>query len=129
MQVVTDNINHDKDVVVQKLRNTAVEDESCGQVLVVEREKTIAPKKETTIYAIATNIVWYIVWYSGLLACSGLSEVNGNMARKHADVNDTEKPLKKLKMLGYIYICSFFGIEIWEIILLRTRGNLTGTCR
>lgn len=29
-QVVTDNINHDKDVVVQKLRNTTVEDESCG---------------------------------------------------------------------------------------------------
>ncbi|CBI28454.3 unnamed protein product, partial [Vitis vinifera] len=29
-QVVTDNINRDKDVVVQKLRNTTVEDESCG---------------------------------------------------------------------------------------------------
>ena len=30
VQVVTDNINRDKDVVVQKLRNTTVEDESCG---------------------------------------------------------------------------------------------------
>lgn len=93
-----DNINHEKDVVIQKLRDAAIQDECCGQVSVVERTTVSSPRKETTVYAVATNIVEY----TGFLVGSRSSEVgcesNGNTVKRQNDeVNGIEKPLKKLK--------------------------------
>ncbi|KAA8526626.1 hypothetical protein F0562_008171 [Nyssa sinensis] len=67
----TESIKQDKNVVIQKLRETAIQDQCCGQFSIVEKKILSVPKKEITVYAIATNIVRY----SGFDASSGLSEV------------------------------------------------------
>ncbi|KAK9285450.1 hypothetical protein L1049_024643 [Liquidambar formosana] len=96
---LTDGIDHENDAVIQKLRDTAIQDRCCGQFSIVERKTHISPITETIVYAIATNIVGF----SGFLANSRSSEVifesNDNMVkRKNEDVNGTENPLKKLKV-------------------------------
>uniref|UniRef100_A0A2N9EJP5 Uncharacterized protein n=1 Tax=Fagus sylvatica TaxID=28930 RepID=A0A2N9EJP5_FAGSY len=69
-QVLADSIKHDKDVVVQKLRKTAIQDQCCGQISLVEKKNHVPPTKEVAVYAIATDFVEY---YS-FLASTGLSE-------------------------------------------------------
>lgn len=97
-QVLADSIKHDKDVVVQKLRKTAIQDQCCGQISLVEKKNHVPPTKEVAVYAIATDFVEY---YS-FSASTGLSEdipkSNGNIMRRHKDnMSSTEMPLKKLK--------------------------------
>ncbi|KMZ58236.1 hypothetical protein ZOSMA_78G00020 [Zostera marina] len=50
------SINHENDVIFQKLKTTALEEEDpcCGQSTVLERKVT--PRNETTTHAIVTNI-------------------------------------------------------------------------
>ncbi|XP_059661263.1 NAD-dependent protein deacetylase SRT1-like isoform X2 [Cornus florida] len=106
----TESFNQDKDDVIQKLRDTAVRDQCCGQFSVVERKIIPSTRKEISVYAIATNIVGY----SGFFAGSKLSEAdleskreikevnlesNGDLVKRHEDVNYTEVPMKKLKSL------------------------------
>ncbi|KAI8009076.1 NAD-dependent protein deacetylase SRT1 [Camellia lanceoleosa] len=89
-----DSLNHDKNVVIQKLRDVAIQDQCCGQVSVVERKICSYPKKETTVYAIATNLIGY----GGSLPSSQLPlESKYNLAKRHQDMNATEVPMKKLK--------------------------------
>ncbi|THF98887.1 hypothetical protein TEA_022094 [Camellia sinensis var. sinensis] len=89
-----DSLNHDKNVVIQKLRDAAIQDQCCGQVSVVERKICSYPKKETTVYAIATNLIGY----GGSLPSSQLPlESKYNLAKKHEGMNATEVPMKKLK--------------------------------
>ena len=96
--MLADSIKHDKDVVVQKLRKTAIQDQCCGQISLVEKKNHVPPTKEVAVYAIATDFVEY---YS-FLASTGLSEdipkSNGNIMRRPKDnMSSTEMPLKKLK--------------------------------
>ncbi|CAL5342276.1 unnamed protein product [Camellia sinensis] len=82
-----DSLNHDKNVVIQKLRDAAIQDQCCGQVSVVERKICSYPKKETTVYAIATNLIGY----GGSLPSSQLPlESKYNLAKRHQDMNATE---------------------------------------
>lgn len=59
MQEQGDSISHDKNVVVEMLRNSAIQNQCLGQVSLVQREILLSPKKETAVCAVATNIVWY----------------------------------------------------------------------
>ncbi|KAF5948526.1 hypothetical protein HYC85_014483 [Camellia sinensis] len=89
-----DSLNHDKNVVIQKLRDAAIQDQCCVQVSVVERKICSYPKKETTVYAKATNLIGY----GGSLPSSQLPlESKYNLAKRHEDMNATEVPMKKLK--------------------------------
>ncbi|CAL5403327.1 unnamed protein product [Camellia sinensis] len=93
-QAQLDSLNHDKNVVIQKLKDAAIQDQCCGQVSVVERKICSYPKKETTVHAIATNLIGY----GGSLPSSQLPlESKYNLAKRHQDMNATEVPMKKLK--------------------------------
>ncbi|XAR68250.1 hypothetical protein NMG60_11003319 [Bertholletia excelsa] len=89
------NIN--KTLVIQNLRDTAVQDQSCGQFSVVERVNH-SFQKEITTYAVVTKVVAY----SDTLASTELSEVNLDseckFAKRQEDVNATDVPVKKLKV-------------------------------
>ncbi|KAK7832255.1 nad-dependent protein deacetylase srt1, partial [Quercus suber] len=96
-QVLADSINHDKDDVIQKLKKTAIQDQCCGQISLVERKNLLPPTKEISIHAIATDFVAYNTY----LASTGLSEdipkSSGYIMRRLKDNINTEMPLKKLK--------------------------------
>ncbi|KAK4594275.1 hypothetical protein RGQ29_018098 [Quercus rubra] len=96
-QVLADSINHDKDDVIQKLKKTAIQDQCCGQISLVERKNLLPPTKEISIHAIATDFVAYNTY----LASTGLSEdipkSSGYIMRRLKDNINTEIPLKKLK--------------------------------
>ncbi|CAL5342277.1 unnamed protein product [Camellia sinensis] len=93
-QAQLDSLNHDKNVVIQKLKDAAIQDQCCGQVSVVERKICSYPKKETTVHAIATSLIGY----GGSLPSSQLPhESKYNLAKRHQDMNATEVPMKKLK--------------------------------
>ncbi|KDP39268.1 hypothetical protein JCGZ_01025 [Jatropha curcas] len=55
-QVSNDCFNLDKEVVIQNLREKAIQDFCCGQNAMVERKVILAPKTELTVHAIVTNI-------------------------------------------------------------------------
>lgn len=106
-QVPTDSVNQDKNVMIENLRDTAIQEKCCGQFSLVERKFISDPKKEITVYAVATNIVMYNVFLENL----GLSKTNleGKRLRKeanldskgklkwHEDLKAKQVPLKKLK--------------------------------
>ncbi|KAK9152390.1 hypothetical protein Syun_010699 [Stephania yunnanensis] len=56
-QVSEESFKNDKDVVLQKLRDAAIQDWHCGQLAVIERETLSSPRTETTTYAVVTSIV------------------------------------------------------------------------
>ncbi|CAK9151861.1 unnamed protein product [Ilex paraguariensis] len=108
-QASRDSINQDKSIVIQKLRDMSIQDQSCGQFSMVERKILPGLQKEITIYAVATNIVGY----GAFPTSSGLSEVNlqgkeerrkvnygsnGYFVPKHEILNAAEGPTKKLKV-------------------------------
>ncbi|KAM7503783.1 hypothetical protein LguiB_002687 [Lonicera macranthoides] len=106
-QVPTDNINQDKNVVIENLRDTAIQEKCCGQFSLVERKFISDPKKEIAVYAVATNIVMDNVFpeNSDLLK----PNLEGKRQRKDANLDSKDKlkwhedlkakqvPLKKLK--------------------------------
>ncbi|KAI3848756.1 hypothetical protein MKW98_012467 [Papaver atlanticum] len=51
------SIDNDTDGVVQKLRDSALKDPSCGQCEIVERKSLLSTRSEITTYAIVTNVV------------------------------------------------------------------------
>lgn len=55
---ITD-INHGKDAVIQKLRETAIRDNYCGQLSLVEIKSLSQPKGEIAAFAVTTNICAY----------------------------------------------------------------------
>ncbi|KAJ8441007.1 hypothetical protein Cgig2_021371 [Carnegiea gigantea] len=55
---ITD-INHGKDAVIQKLRETAIRDNYCGQLSLVEIRSLSQPKGEIAAFAVTTNICAY----------------------------------------------------------------------
>ncbi|XP_058112482.1 NAD-dependent protein deacetylase SRT1-like isoform X2 [Magnolia sinica] len=82
-QVSKDDFSHDKDAVLQKLRDVAIQDSCCGQYSAVERKTIVAPtskaaKSEVIVYAIVTNITRN--------NCSSsldpITESNGNTMRR-----------------------------------------------
>lgn len=93
-KVSIDCFNPDKDSVLQRLRDTAIQDLCCGQNAVIERTAFLMPKSEVTVYAIVTNIVQYIKT-SNVLADS-LS--NGNVKRQRESVNGTGTSRKRSKV-------------------------------
>ncbi|KAK7842277.1 nad-dependent protein deacetylase srt1 [Quercus suber] len=93
-KVSIDCFNPDKDAVLQRLRDTAIQDLCCGQNAVIERTAFLMPKSEVTVYAIVTNIVQYIKT-SNVLADS-LS--NGNVKRQRESVNGTGTSRKRSKV-------------------------------
>ncbi|KAI3708188.1 hypothetical protein L2E82_37320 [Cichorium intybus] len=55
----TDDINEDKNTVIQQLRDMANEDQFCGQSSVIDRKVISATGKTISTYAVATNIAQY----------------------------------------------------------------------
>ncbi|KAH7576607.1 hypothetical protein JRO89_XS01G0117000 [Xanthoceras sorbifolium] len=95
-----DSISHDKDAVIQQLRDAAIENQCCGQSSLVERKQThsTSPEKEVSVFAVSTNLVRYD---SLLVERSGLSDDipknNDSPVRK---LNDNVMPPKKRKFYG-----------------------------
>ncbi|KAL3510070.1 hypothetical protein ACH5RR_029471 [Cinchona calisaya] len=58
-QVSTESVSQEKSVVIQKLKDVAVQDQCCGQFSVISRKILSSQKKEISTYAIVTNIVRY----------------------------------------------------------------------
>ncbi|CAN0875113.1 NAD-dependent protein deacetylase SRT1 [Linum grandiflorum] len=52
----TDCLELEKDMIIQNMREKAIEESSCGQAAVVERKRLLEPKSEVTAYCIVTNI-------------------------------------------------------------------------
>lgn len=92
-KVSTDCPNLDKEVVLQGLRDTAIQDLCCGHNAVVEREATLMPKSEVTVYAIVTNIVQYTK--PSKAVADSLS--NGDVKRRRESVNGTGTSRKRSK--------------------------------
>ncbi|KAA8523543.1 hypothetical protein F0562_009966 [Nyssa sinensis] len=92
--VSTDCFKHDKDAMIQKLRDRAIQNPCCGQNAVIERKATVAPKSEITVYAIVTTIVGYEKSYKTFEA-SPLS--NGTLKRRNEGLNWFEPPRKRRK--------------------------------
>lgn len=59
MQGSTDSVSEDKDKVIQKLKDLAIQDQCCGQFSVIERKIIPGQKKEMSTYALVTNVVRY----------------------------------------------------------------------
>lgn len=91
MQVEADSISHDKDIVIENL----IQSQCCGQISIVERKNLLDPKKEVTVFAVATNVIWY----GGLPVSSRYTlETNGNLVRKqNENIGCSGMPLKKTK--------------------------------
>ncbi|KAL5798125.1 hypothetical protein ACOSQ2_002945 [Xanthoceras sorbifolium] len=95
-----DSISHDKDAVIQQLRDAAIENQCCGQSSLVERKQThsTSPEKEVSVFAVSTNLVRYD---SLLVERSGLSDDipknNDSPVRK---LNNNVMPPKKRKFYG-----------------------------
>ena len=98
MQSALDNFNQDKNAAARTLRDRAIQDQCCGQFSVVERQIHSYPKKDITIYAVATNIVRY----GGSFPSSQLSEAHleskYNLTKRLGDMNATKVPTKKRKV-------------------------------
>ncbi|KAH9793753.1 nad-dependent protein deacetylase sirtuin-6 [Citrus sinensis] len=93
-----DNISHDKDTVVRKLRYAAIQSQCCGQVSLVERKIRLTPRTDIFVGAIATNIVWYCNFPEGSRFPEDIPKNNDHLVSKHNDsVSYTEMPPKKLK--------------------------------
>ncbi|GAY55082.1 hypothetical protein CUMW_161740 [Citrus unshiu] len=93
-----DNISHDKDTVVRKLRNAAIQSQCCGQVSLVERKIRLTPRTDIFVGAIATNIVWYCNFPEGSRFPEDIPKNNDHLVSRHNDsVSHTEMPPKKLK--------------------------------
>lgn len=56
MQGLVDPLNLDKDVVFQKLRDSAAEDTHCGETVVIEKKTFSFPRSDVAVYAIVTNV-------------------------------------------------------------------------
>lgn len=98
MQASLDHFNQDRNTVTRKLRDTAIQDQRCGQFLVVEKRIQSNPKREITVYAVATNMVRY----DGSLSSSHLSEARPeskyNLLKMQDDMIAAEVPVKKQKI-------------------------------
>ncbi|XP_057460315.1 NAD-dependent protein deacetylase SRT1-like isoform X2 [Actinidia eriantha] len=96
-QAPLDNFNQDKNAAARTLKERAIQDQCCGQFSVVERQIHSYPKKDITIYAVATNIVQY----GGSFPSSQLSEAHleskYNLAKRLGDMNAAKVPTKKRK--------------------------------
>ncbi|XP_010252773.1 PREDICTED: NAD-dependent protein deacetylase SRT1 isoform X1 [Nelumbo nucifera] len=97
-EIVTDGFNYDKDVILQKLNDRAIQEGCCGQYASIERKILTTPRSEVTVYAIATNIVSY----DNLLGTSKASEIvpqsGGYMVKRlNEDTNGVETSLKRPK--------------------------------
>ncbi|KAL8264463.1 hypothetical protein R6Q59_022593 [Mikania micrantha] len=100
----TDEISKDKNVVIQQLRETANEDEYCGQSSIIDRKLIPDSGKTSSTYAVATNIVQY----NGLLPSntSDVSQltkkVNGCIEKVNLDdgidISINSVPLKKARV-------------------------------
>ncbi|KAB1215098.1 NAD-dependent protein deacetylase SRT1 [Morella rubra] len=90
-KVSTDCFNLEKDAMLQKLRDMAIRDLCCGLSAVTERNTTLTPKSEVTVYAIVTNLVQHAKTAKAL--ADSLS--NGDVKRR--SVNGTGTSRKRSK--------------------------------
>ncbi|KAL8462236.1 hypothetical protein ACS0TY_033330 [Phlomoides rotata] len=96
-EIATDYLKEDKDSIIQKLKDRAIKEPSCGQTEVVERKAILVPKSEVIVYAIVTNIIEYensVVPFeaSSLSSCSlkrrNESLLGGGMSWKRTKVRN-----------------------------------------
>ncbi|KAJ0053939.1 hypothetical protein Pint_01825 [Pistacia integerrima] len=98
LQEQGDSISHDKDAVVEMLRNSAIQNQCLGQVSLVEREILLSPKKEIAVCAVATNIVWYDSYFENSAFFEETAKNNEHLLRMPNDsLRYSEMPTKKLK--------------------------------
>ncbi|KAF5187697.1 Nad-dependent protein deacetylase srt1 [Thalictrum thalictroides] len=80
--LLTDSFEHDKDAILQKLRDTALQELCCGQHEFVERETVLSPRSDLTVCAIVTNIVEYDRIFLKSKANGIDMESNGNILKR-----------------------------------------------
>ncbi|CAN4103912.1 unnamed protein product [Withania somnifera] len=78
-KISADVFKDDKDSILQKLRESAIADPSCGQTDVIEKKVIMVPKSEVMVHAIVTNIVKFDKSYEDLS--------NGSFKRKYECFN------------------------------------------
>ncbi|XP_042478415.1 NAD-dependent protein deacetylase SRT1 isoform X1 [Macadamia integrifolia] len=80
----TDNFDHGKDAVSQKLRDIAIQELYCGQYAAIERKTMLTPRSEvTTVYALATNVVRYNCILAAPKAFESFPRCDGNGVKRH----------------------------------------------
>ncbi|TQD80325.1 hypothetical protein C1H46_034123 [Malus baccata] len=94
LKVPEDNLQLDKDAILQKLRHTAVQESCCGQNAIVERNVILAPKTEVLAHAIVTNVVRYRMTAEALQAGS----LGNAVKRRKESVNGFETSRKRSKV-------------------------------
>ncbi|CAA2979082.1 NAD-dependent deacetylase SRT1 [Olea europaea subsp. europaea] len=82
-QKQTESTSQDKNVVIQKLIDTAMQDESCGKFSLVEKSILSGLKKEIAIYAGTTNIVRYYDFSSS----KGFGNIKWAGKRERKEIN------------------------------------------
>lgn len=98
VQASTDCFNNDKDAIIQRLKDTAIQDACSGQNAVVERIAILAPKTEVIVYAIVTNIVGYSKSFKAFEAAY---VSNGDLVKRRKEgpngIKASQKRLKRCK--------------------------------
>lgn len=82
-QKQTESTSQDKNVVIQKLIDTAMQDECCGKFSLVEKSIFSGLKKEIAIYAGTTNIVRYCDFSSS----KGFGNIKWAGKRERKEIN------------------------------------------
>ncbi|XP_048498419.1 NAD-dependent protein deacetylase SRT1 isoform X1 [Beta vulgaris subsp. vulgaris] len=91
---------YDKEAILQKLREAAVQDSQCGQYEIIERRANLSPKYDSTVYAIVTNITTYsktsVKALTEAVACNGDVKIKSESMKSYSSDTDN-KPLRFLK--------------------------------
>lgn len=98
-QLLEDSYKKDKDVVLTKLRDTAIQDFCCGQHAILERKTVRDPRSDVSVAAIVTNLIEYDNNLLKPKANGVVSESNGIVVKRscNGNVDETEVPLKRPK--------------------------------
>ncbi|KAG9448560.1 hypothetical protein H6P81_008525 [Aristolochia fimbriata] len=92
-QAPRNDFSHDKTLVFQKLRESSVQDSSCGLYAAIERKNISEPQCEVTSYAIVTSIVRYNCVQDAIV-----HKNNGFVTKRRSEGTHRKKAIaKKLK--------------------------------
>ncbi|XP_068638263.1 NAD-dependent protein deacetylase SRT1-like [Aristolochia californica] len=89
-QAARNGFSHDKTLVFHKLRDSSIQDSSCGLYAAVERKNLSEPKCEVTSYAIVTNILRF-----NCLLGSIVNKSNGIVTKRRSESTKAKKAIPK----------------------------------
>ncbi|KAI6688711.1 hypothetical protein NL676_025539 [Syzygium grande] len=93
-RVSTDCSTPDKDAILQKLRDTAIQGRCCGQNAIIGKKIKLAPNGETTTFAIVTNIV---IHNKASKACETEVISNGDIKKQKRSARGNRSSRKRSK--------------------------------